>query len=246
LSGALPASLMNLDLDWFSFQATNLCEPPDAAFQAWLAAIPHLQRTGVLCATATPTTTRTPTATRTTSPTPTTTPALAEIARDSGTADGYYPAYKSGDGVGIVLEAPAEMYPIRPVAVRAMFFPVGVSGSVTVKPHIYAVSGGVPGSLLAEGTAQIVTVFYPDWASVDISTAGLVLNSPQPVLVVIRYEGGTANNTASVMLDDAANIPIGANFYDVGMGWVEHYDHWGDSENTGYNMIRLMAQTNAD
>ena len=50
LSGALPPDLTNLDLTAFQFSNTNLCEPPDAAFQAWLASIPNLARTGVLCA----------------------------------------------------------------------------------------------------------------------------------------------------------------------------------------------------
>jgi len=87
LSGALPPSLMNLYLAKFYFQNTSLCEPPDAAFQAWLAGIPDLGRTNVLCATPTPTITPTatrtptrtagpsPTATRT--PTPTSTPGQA-------------------------------------------------------------------------------------------------------------------------------------------------------------------------
>lgn len=39
LSGALPANLTNTNLRWLYFQGTNLCEPPDAAFQAWLASI---------------------------------------------------------------------------------------------------------------------------------------------------------------------------------------------------------------
>jgi hypothetical protein len=67
LSGALPQSLMNLTLDHFYFANTSLCEPPDAAFQAWLASIPSIYRTGVLC------TTPTPTATSTFTPTPTAT-----------------------------------------------------------------------------------------------------------------------------------------------------------------------------
>jgi Leucine-rich repeat (LRR) protein len=50
LSGALPYSLMNLeDLYSFHFNDTNLCEPPDASFQAWLATIHYLQRSGLVC-----------------------------------------------------------------------------------------------------------------------------------------------------------------------------------------------------
>ena len=50
LNDSLPHSLTNLiNLEWFYFDNTNLCEPPDTTFQTWLASIPHLQRTGVTC-----------------------------------------------------------------------------------------------------------------------------------------------------------------------------------------------------
>jgi len=80
LSGALPQSLTNLQLQSFYFNNTGLCEPADSAFQAWLTGIVQLQRTGVLCldptVTPTPTVTPLPTATPTATPTlmPTTTP----------------------------------------------------------------------------------------------------------------------------------------------------------------------------
>lgn len=41
LSGPLPRSLMSLDdLGWFFWDETDLCSPPDDAFQEWLASIP--------------------------------------------------------------------------------------------------------------------------------------------------------------------------------------------------------------
>lgn len=49
LSGGLPQALTQLTLNSFNFEGTDLCEPTDAAFQAWLAGIPFLDRTGVLC-----------------------------------------------------------------------------------------------------------------------------------------------------------------------------------------------------
>ena len=51
LSGRLPQSLTNLNLISFDFSSNNLCEPPDAAFQAWLASIPYLRRSGLTCGT---------------------------------------------------------------------------------------------------------------------------------------------------------------------------------------------------
>jgi hypothetical protein len=77
LSGPLPQSLTSLTLRSFYFNHTGLCEPPDTAFQAWLASIADLLRTGVRCpemtATPTDTPTPTPTATRTVTPAPTAT-----------------------------------------------------------------------------------------------------------------------------------------------------------------------------
>jgi N-acetylneuraminic acid mutarotase len=50
LSGPLPRSLMSLSsLYVFRFDSTGLCEPGDAQFQAWLAGIPNLMGTGVIC-----------------------------------------------------------------------------------------------------------------------------------------------------------------------------------------------------
>jgi hypothetical protein len=49
LSGALPRSLMNLQLVGLLYDDTHLCEPPDAAFQAWLDSILVLERTGLSC-----------------------------------------------------------------------------------------------------------------------------------------------------------------------------------------------------
>jgi hypothetical protein len=49
LSGPLPRELAGLSLSELAFDSTRLCEPPGAAFQAWLAAIPQLRRTGATC-----------------------------------------------------------------------------------------------------------------------------------------------------------------------------------------------------
>ena len=49
LSGSLPQNLTSLNLTTFFFSDTDLCEPPDAGFQAWLSSIDDLQSTGVKC-----------------------------------------------------------------------------------------------------------------------------------------------------------------------------------------------------
>jgi hypothetical protein len=50
LRGALPATLTNLvNLNRFEFQNTKLCEPFDAAFQAWLDGISNLVRSCLIC-----------------------------------------------------------------------------------------------------------------------------------------------------------------------------------------------------
>jgi len=50
LFGPLPESYADLNLDYFFFNNTPLCEPEEAGFQSWLAGIPHIERTGVICA----------------------------------------------------------------------------------------------------------------------------------------------------------------------------------------------------
>lgn len=50
LTGALPTSLTNLTaLEYLRYENTGLCEPQEAAFQAWLTAIPNRTGTGVAC-----------------------------------------------------------------------------------------------------------------------------------------------------------------------------------------------------
>ncbi|MES0344099.1 MAG: BTAD domain-containing putative transcriptional regulator [Anaerolineales bacterium] len=50
LYGPLPMSLVNLKkIISFQFHETNFCEPPDPTFQEWIASIPELYRTHVLC-----------------------------------------------------------------------------------------------------------------------------------------------------------------------------------------------------
>lgn len=49
IAGPLPPQLAGLNLTSLHFEQTALCEPPDAGFQAWLAGIGNLGRTGVVC-----------------------------------------------------------------------------------------------------------------------------------------------------------------------------------------------------
>jgi hypothetical protein len=50
LSGPLPMSFIQLKkLNNLQYQDTDICEPPDPAFQAWLETIPELYRTGIFC-----------------------------------------------------------------------------------------------------------------------------------------------------------------------------------------------------
>ena len=55
LSGSLPLSLTNLtSLRFFVFENTDLCEPSDSTFQAWLQGIDTVRSTGVTCTATTP------------------------------------------------------------------------------------------------------------------------------------------------------------------------------------------------
>ena len=49
LSGPLPLTLLNLNLRELTFWGTDMCEPPDEAFQAWLESIDEMEGTNVVC-----------------------------------------------------------------------------------------------------------------------------------------------------------------------------------------------------
>ena len=50
LSGPIPLTFVNLGaLSDFRFTGTTLCEPPNAAFRAWLGRVGHVESTGVVC-----------------------------------------------------------------------------------------------------------------------------------------------------------------------------------------------------
>lgn len=53
VNGPLPTELAELGLDFFWFDKTDLCEPGDSTFQAWLDSISDLRRTEVICGTQT-------------------------------------------------------------------------------------------------------------------------------------------------------------------------------------------------
>ena len=75
LSGPLPSTLTALsNLNDFAFHDTQLCIPNDPTMVTWLAAIPGLSSTNMICASATPTFTPTDASTQTATPTLTTTP----------------------------------------------------------------------------------------------------------------------------------------------------------------------------
>ena len=78
LSGALSGTLTNLELTWFYFDNTYLCEPPDTTFQTWLAGIKYLTPTHTP-PTDVPTTIATP------SQMPTTTPTVSPTASNTPT-----------------------------------------------------------------------------------------------------------------------------------------------------------------
>lgn len=72
LSGPLPASMTALNRLWSAdLRNTGLCEPGDAAFQAWRAGVRYWQGPGLVCGSATPTPSPTHSPTGTPTPTPT-------------------------------------------------------------------------------------------------------------------------------------------------------------------------------
>jgi len=92
LSDPLPASLTSLGNLWSAdLRSTALCEPDDAAFQAWRAGVRYWHGSGLTCGagvtpTTTPTHTPTSTTTATQTPTATATPTMTATASTTPTA----------------------------------------------------------------------------------------------------------------------------------------------------------------
>lgn len=74
LEGSFPMLTNLTQLRTLNFTHTALCEPEDQAFQNWLAGIPEVISSDVMCSTLTPTPTPEPTVTPTPTPKPTVTP----------------------------------------------------------------------------------------------------------------------------------------------------------------------------
>ena len=108
-------------------------------------------------------------------------------------------------------------------------------------------SGGVPGELL--GSSSVVTEtlqnYAMPWVHLDLSTADVVFDVPQPFLVAVEYKSGNIGETPSIVSDISTDIPVGLAFYQVTPGvWLEHYERWDEEpEENGYSMIRAWVNT---
>jgi len=126
LSGALPHSLKSLSLTLFHFHNTSLCEPPDAAFQAWLGTISNLQRTGVLCSQ--PTSTLMPSRTATRTPTHTATGPAALTSTPSPTSTGVAPPTATRTGAPTVT-------PTLPAGTQRVYLPLLIKAFWSPRPE---------------------------------------------------------------------------------------------------------------
>lgn len=133
LNGPLPLTFINLtNLTFFHFLETDLCEPTDAAFQAWLSGVQDVFSPDVLCqdeGTATATAINGSTATPTSTPaeiemstgTPTSTP--AEISTATATATPAFtatPPPTTGSDLCEGLITDLNAYPMSPLAKPAL------------------------------------------------------------------------------------------------------------------------------
>lgn len=168
--------------------------------------------------------------------------ALEQLSNDNGTAEGFNGDWQAGDRVGAVLTPnPAWSYPVKVNSVEFMLHRfTGAANSATVRLHVYSLVGGRPGTLLGSSALTTINTFYPNWTSIDLASANIMLPSADPFMVAMEYLAGTSGTTPSTLTDSQNNITPGKNFYslDGGDTWKEHYDFWVDPQNVGYNMFR--------
>jgi M6 family metalloprotease-like protein len=190
----------------------------------------------------------TPTATPSPTPTAGTPQACtpATFANDNGSPVGYSSNYQAGYLVGEVLAPDWTQYPIKLQSASFLLYRfAGAVASVTVRIRVYAIDAGLPDLQLGQSDPVNVTTFYPNWMTIDLSPYNIVINNPDPFMVVVEYLDGTAGTTPSVLLDSSAPIPVGRNFYnqDGSTNWIEHYNYWAAPSQVGYNMIRATGCT---
>jgi len=121
----------------------------------------------------------------------------------------------------------------------------GAASSAQVFAQIYSMTGGRPNELIGSSGVATISSFYPAWNTIDLTPLNIVLNTPAPFMVALKYEAGTVGSTPSILTDSTDGIPEGKNFYseDGGTTWREHYDFWQIPHQVGYNMIRAMVRT---
>lgn len=172
------------------------------------------------------------------------------LARDSGIAYSYHDGWAAGDRAGVRLQAADGEYPltIRSVSAYMGCLPAdaypGASRSVSLRAHIYALSGDLPGALLGSAPDVLVDLSSPEcqgWVSLDLASSQITLAQPQPFLAVVEYIGGLAGQTPSLLSDVSSDIPVGQCFYFRQGSWREHYAFWQVGRDTGYSMIRATA-----
>jgi hypothetical protein len=102
------------------------------------------------------------------------------------------------------------------------------------------VVGGVPSTLLGSSAPTTINTFYPNWASINLTSANITLSSPASFMVAIEYVTGSSGSTPAILMDGQSNIATGKNYFSLngGVTWIEHYSFWQGPGSVGHNMIR--------
>lgn len=173
-----------------------------------------------------------------------------ELSNDNGVAEWSHPwLARSNRIIGAVLTPRPDLtYPIQVSAVKVILHRYdGANDSVTLRAHVYAISGGMPGRRLGSSVPTTITTFWPDWVSIHVDSSNVILDSPTPFMVAIEFIDAPADSTPATLTDTVDGIDVGKNFFslDGGATWTEHYDLYTDPELIGHNMIRALVRDNA-
>ncbi|MBN1755909.1 T9SS type A sorting domain-containing protein [bacterium] len=166
-----------------------------------------------------------------------------DIILDNGEGITYSSYWNMNDIVCIrfLPEEPTMEYKLLTVSV--MLYDLASAGSQNIRIRAYNVGAdGMPFNEIGVSDEFVITDFYPDWATVDVSGLDITIPDEAGIIVGFEYTSGTYREIPSILCDDHTSIPRNINFYWTDSEWWEHYDFWSYPDNCGYNMIRGTFQ----
>lgn len=190
-----------------------------------------------------------------------TTAGTIQLKNDNGVFyQGSFVGRISGDIDGAVFTPAVDVFPITVHSVQFAFHRPRnadhIGESARVRVHIYPVTDGVPGDVLAQSDVQEVTGL-DQWHTISLE-APLTLNEPANFMAAVEWLSGDDDDPAPSLATDSNLDAAQAQkdqlnlFHDANAllgnppcvrGFCSHSEFWGVPARVGFNMIRVTIDT---